>query len=84
MEWLEVDKREAKRYRVVVCVWPGLASFDEEKLKEGPVDGKEYVKAMLASQKWYQDDGADWDAWRKVDKAKMVGRAVVVVERIEV
>jgi hypothetical protein len=53
-------------------------------LKEGPVDGKESVKAMLASQKWYQDDSSDWDAWRNIEKAKMVGRAVVVVERTDV
>jgi hypothetical protein len=54
-------------------------SAEEEKLEEGPVDEKEYVKAMLKERKWYMED---WKSWQGDGKAKMVGRALVVVRRL--
>jgi hypothetical protein len=89
---LAISLTDAHKYQVVLCVWPGLVTSEEDlsrlkvpykhvsypKVRDKASDCPYIDEASIVSKDWMSEEGALW----KKPGFEVVGRAVVMVERI--
>jgi hypothetical protein len=71
-----ISPKEASKYRVVICLWPGLSRVKETIDLTGWWYG-DYERALLEKRQWVSGK-----KWETNDTATVTGRAVVVVEKL--
>jgi hypothetical protein len=78
---MDIERRDASKYRVTLCLQPLLVSADDTELPEHKGTARDYREALLESRAFFPERRGQYKDWDERN-ARVVGKAVVSVEEM--
>jgi hypothetical protein len=78
---MDIERRDASKYRVRLCLEPFLVTTYDHELPEDKGTARDYREALLESRNFFPEDGGQY-MYREDPHALVVGKAMVLVEEV--